>query len=280
MKITALLLVFGSFSVYSQTGSVGINTSNPDPSAILHLNSSDKGLLIPRIALQNETDITTIASPAKGLVIYNTNTSLVNGEGFYINYGTSAAAQWTTFVPSNTNNYQLDNVYSSIAANSITQTVSGAPSTSTINNINLGLGVTVTIPALTTTQVIVTYSTPIGFNNPSVNSFGGYMGIRFLKNGVEAASGSRKYTIPQIISSLTPGGYFTMVSVGATYTETVVNSSSTPQTITYSLNGYIEKVTGTQSVSFIFNMYDSNPANNNFNWGKGAISAQVFKKSL
>lgn len=278
MKITALLLVFGSFSVYSQTGSVGINTSNPDPSAILHLNSSDKGLLIPRIALQNETDITTIASPAKGLIIYNTNSSLVNGEGFYINYGTSAAAQWTTFAPSNTNNYQLDNAYSSIATNSITQTVSSSPSATTINNINLGLGVTVTIPPLTTTQVIVTYSTPMGFINPSpLGSFGGYMGIRFLKNGIEAASGSRKYAVPQIISGTT---YYTMVSVGATYTETIVNSTSTPQTITYSLNGYIEKVFGTQPVNFIFNMYDSNPANNNFNWGKGAISAQVFKKSL
>ncbi|MGN7863650.1 hypothetical protein [Chryseobacterium sp.] len=277
MKIIALLLVFGSFSVYSQTGSVGINTSNPDPSAILDIKSSDKGLLIPRIALQNETDITTIASPAKGLVIYNTNSSLVNGEGFYINYGTPAAAQWTTFAPSNTNNYQLDNAYSSIATNSVTQAVSGSPSTTTINNIALGLAVTVTIPPLTTTQVIVTYSTPMGFTNPSIGSFGGYMGIRFLKNGIEAASGSRKYTIPQIISGT---AYYTMVSVGATYTETIVNSSSTPQTVTYSLNGYIEKVLGTQPVTFIFNMFDSNPANNNFNWGKGAISAQVFKKSL
>jgi hypothetical protein len=43
---------------------VGIGTTTPDPSSILEISSSDKGLLIPR------TDTISIANPATGLLIY------------------------------------------------------------------------------------------------------------------------------------------------------------------------------------------------------------------
>ncbi len=48
---------------------VGIGTDNPDPSAMLDLISTDKGLLPPRMT---ETQRDAIISPAEGLVIYNT----------------------------------------------------------------------------------------------------------------------------------------------------------------------------------------------------------------
>jgi hypothetical protein len=51
--------------VYAQQ-SVGIGTTTPNSSAILEINSSSKGVLLPRLA-----DTTAIASPVKGLVIYN-----------------------------------------------------------------------------------------------------------------------------------------------------------------------------------------------------------------
>jgi len=70
---TALLLGIQS---YAQTG-VAINTSGADPdnSAMLDVSATNKGLLIPQVALTSTTDVTTIASPATGLLIYNTATT-------------------------------------------------------------------------------------------------------------------------------------------------------------------------------------------------------------
>lgn len=60
---------------------VGIGTSSPDPSALLDLNvaslpaNGKKGVLLPRVALQNRTDTSTVANPAAGLLVFNTTDS-------------------------------------------------------------------------------------------------------------------------------------------------------------------------------------------------------------
>ena len=64
---SSLLLAFASFG---QNKNVGINTNTPDPSAVLHLESDDQGLLITRLTTL-ERDA--IAAPAIGLMIYNTD---------------------------------------------------------------------------------------------------------------------------------------------------------------------------------------------------------------
>lgn len=61
-------------------GQVGVGTSNPHPSALLDLDASNKGLLLPRIALLSTTDIATIPNPAKGLMVYavqNSGTGII-----------------------------------------------------------------------------------------------------------------------------------------------------------------------------------------------------------
>ncbi|MDC8005718.1 hypothetical protein POV27_16790 [Aureisphaera galaxeae] len=70
----AMLLGFLSvaitFSCYAQ---VGINTSNPADGAALDITSTDKGFLIPRVALTGTDDTTTITpSATTGLLVYNT----------------------------------------------------------------------------------------------------------------------------------------------------------------------------------------------------------------
>jgi hypothetical protein len=50
-------------------GSVGINTTTPDASAILDIASNSKGMLIPRMSVAQRN---AIASPANSLIIYNT----------------------------------------------------------------------------------------------------------------------------------------------------------------------------------------------------------------
>lgn len=100
-----LLLCF--FKVISQ---VGIGTTNPDGSSVLHIDSTDKGILIPQIALTGTDDINTVNNPALSLLIFNTNTTTgVNSvrEGFYYwdgmkwvglaNIGSTSASQgWLT----------------------------------------------------------------------------------------------------------------------------------------------------------------------------------------
>ncbi|WP_054509037.1 hypothetical protein [Chryseobacterium sp. ERMR1:04] len=74
-------------------GQVGIGTSTPDPSAILHLESSNNGLLLPRNTLTGTGDATTIPNPSTGLFIYHTgNTALTSG--MYVNQGTSTSPIW------------------------------------------------------------------------------------------------------------------------------------------------------------------------------------------
>lgn len=59
--VVALLLL--SLKINAQ---VGIGTTNPDPSAVLDVVSTDKGLLLPRIA-----SITNITTPVAGLMIFD-----------------------------------------------------------------------------------------------------------------------------------------------------------------------------------------------------------------
>ncbi|MDP4199655.1 MAG: hypothetical protein Q8922_03530 [Bacteroidota bacterium] len=59
------------FSVRAQ-GNVGIGTTSPDPSALLDLTSTSKGLLVPRMS---EAQKNGIASPATGLLIFETDTA-------------------------------------------------------------------------------------------------------------------------------------------------------------------------------------------------------------
>lgn len=71
MKTKLLFLIaITAFSVnlFSQ---VGINTTAPNPSSILDIVSTNKGLLIPRVSLTGNTDVTTIPNPANGLLVYN-----------------------------------------------------------------------------------------------------------------------------------------------------------------------------------------------------------------
>lgn len=75
-----ILLVVLSFSL---SGQVGINIENAEPSAALDIHALDKGFLLSRVTLQGTKDVTTIKTPATGLLVFNTNAADgggVNGE--------------------------------------------------------------------------------------------------------------------------------------------------------------------------------------------------------
>ena len=85
-KILCLVILLCN-SFYSSYSQVGIGTTNPDNSSILDIQSTDKGILVPRLT---SNQITAIVNPANGLLVYNTDLN-----EYQFNYGTSAIPDWT-----------------------------------------------------------------------------------------------------------------------------------------------------------------------------------------
>jgi N-acetylneuraminic acid mutarotase len=87
MKNLLLLLLLAGNSTLVISQGVGIGTTNPGASAILDIQSSTKGLLIPRMT---KTERNAINNPATGLLLFQTNDTT----GFYSNTGTPANPVW------------------------------------------------------------------------------------------------------------------------------------------------------------------------------------------
>jgi hypothetical protein len=96
-RISACLVVIDMISLTMlQSQSLGVNTdgSAPDASTLLHVKSSNKGILIPNVALSATNDATTIALPATSLMVYNTGTGGLTPAGYYYNSGTTGTPNW------------------------------------------------------------------------------------------------------------------------------------------------------------------------------------------
>ncbi|NCT17480.1 MAG: hypothetical protein COZ75_02690 [Flavobacteriaceae bacterium CG_4_8_14_3_um_filter_34_10] len=91
----SLLIAFGLFVYFTNISisQVGIGTINPASGSLLDIDSNDKGILIPRVALSGTNDVATITPAAsEGLLVYNTNVADLGinsvSEGFYYWNGT------------------------------------------------------------------------------------------------------------------------------------------------------------------------------------------------
>ncbi|MCF2502656.1 complement C1q domain-containing protein [Dyadobacter sp. CY107] len=93
MKILFNLSILIFIWQNANSQSVGINTNSPHPSSVLDITSTDKGVLLPKISLQSANDNFTVPNPAKGLILYNTNT-LMGPEGFYYNSSDNINPLW------------------------------------------------------------------------------------------------------------------------------------------------------------------------------------------
>jgi hypothetical protein len=79
-------------NIFLSSGAAGIGTASPNTSSLLEINSTTKGLLIPRMT-KAQRDF--IATPATGLLIYQTN----NTPGlYYFNNGWKAVSKNTALI--------------------------------------------------------------------------------------------------------------------------------------------------------------------------------------
>ena len=92
--IVALFSVSTAFAQVKIKDSSVVGTLMPAPGALLDLESATKGLLIPRIALVNDTSAAPLTAHAAGMLVYNTAAAGVVphsvAPGFYFNDG----AEW------------------------------------------------------------------------------------------------------------------------------------------------------------------------------------------
>ena len=163
----SLVLLLSCFFLTAQTG---IGTTTPDVSAKLHISSTTKGLLVPRMTA---TERGAIATPAKGLLMYQTD-----GEaGFYVNTGTSSSIVWTRINmdwtrSGNDISYTIGNISTTgnlTGGNANTSTISGfAANVATItggyNLTAANNGKIIQSTAATAISIAIPTGLPTGFN--------------------------------------------------------------------------------------------------------------------
>ncbi|RYE12646.1 MAG: hypothetical protein EOP45_22520, partial [Sphingobacteriaceae bacterium] len=131
-----LLLLTATESVFSQN--VGISTSStftPDASAALDVSYTNKGLLIPRVALTASNVAGPISSPATSLLVYNTATAGGSPNNVIPGYYYWNGSAWTLLTTSAQTNSQAW----ALTGNS------GTSSTGTSSTLNF-LGTTDNVP--------------------------------------------------------------------------------------------------------------------------------------
>ena len=78
----SLLCIFALFT-FNIYGQVGIGTTAPNTNASLEINSSNRGLLIPRLSLTNTFSPLPLSADVAGMLVYNIATTGDVTPGFY-----------------------------------------------------------------------------------------------------------------------------------------------------------------------------------------------------
>jgi hypothetical protein len=97
-QITILFVLLLNLAALAQNVGINADGSTPDNSAMLHVKSANKGLLIPQIALTGVNDATTITTPATSLLVYNTTDGSGLTPGYYYNSGTPDSPVWKALI--------------------------------------------------------------------------------------------------------------------------------------------------------------------------------------
>lgn len=122
-KFLLIAVFYAAVSAHAQN--VGINSTGtaPDASAMLDVNSTNKGVLIPRIALTALNAASPVTTPANSLLVYNTATAGTTPNnvtpGFY--YWSTDSTKWIKIVGATGNDLSKD-VWLDVDSNKTVQT--------------------------------------------------------------------------------------------------------------------------------------------------------------
>ena len=197
-NILFIVALFFSMHLNAQTG---IGTTTPHASAKLEISSNNKGFLPPRVALTGTNDVTTIASPATGLVIYNTATSGTTPNNVIPGFYYYDASKWNQLVDQSSLNS-----FSGFNPN-YAQSNASAVSRSAVGDIIVSQSITTSGRPV---QIIAT-----GDANPANN--GAWVQLQLYRDGtaigkkVQAESSSNNENVPYCLNFIdnptTPGTY-------------------------------------------------------------------------
>lgn len=125
----------------AQAQNIGINSTGatPDNSAGLDISFSNKGILIPRVALIATNKGEPINSPATSLLVYNTATVNDVTPGYYYNTGTPAVPFWTKLLTTDVrNNWSLTGNFGMVDSTHFIGTMDHVPLNFRVNNQRAG----------------------------------------------------------------------------------------------------------------------------------------------
>ncbi|MCO5232059.1 MAG: tail fiber domain-containing protein [Chitinophagales bacterium] len=164
----SLLILLALFFIYdnSYAQNVGINAdgSSPNTSAGLDIKFTDKGLLIPRVKLDNLNSAAPITSPAEGLLVYNAIGT--SPKGFYYWNGT----KW---IQLNTNAWTLQGNAGTIDGTHFLGTTDDQPLNFRVNNQKAGR-----IGSLNDKSLFIGYQTGNYYSPSDTNNIGiGYQAL-------------------------------------------------------------------------------------------------------
>ena len=232
-----LLLALAAAPLCAQTT---MGSTSPDPSAELHVQSTTRGLLPPRLTTAQRN---AIANPAAGLLIFNTTLNCVE-----MNIGTPATPAWGCI--NTTNTATAASATPTVCINTtitpITHTTTGATGIGTATGLPSGVTAswasnTVTISGRPTVAGTFNYSVPLTGGLGSAQATGT---ITVQTNTASAASSTPTVNVATAITAIT---HTTTVATG------IGTPSGLPSGVTASWASNTITVSGTPSGSGVFN---------------------------
>jgi hypothetical protein len=187
LSLLSLILLIFSSGIIAQNIALNTTGNLPDTSAMLDVNSSNKGFLLPRMTT---TQINAIPLPANGLIVYNTSIN-----SFQVNTGTSGSPVWST-IGTTTSGWAITGNSGTNASSNFIGTSDNVPLVIKVNNQLSGK-----------------------IDNALGNSFFGYQSGNNISSGVHNVLIGYNSGFTQ-----TTAGYNTIVGDSAGYLNTAANN--------------------------------------------------------
>ncbi|MDW8135077.1 MAG: hypothetical protein RMJ66_08445, partial [Bacteroidia bacterium] len=127
--ISGLLL---SNILYAQ--SVGIGTALPDPSARLHIEDNQRGLLIPRLGLSARNVAAPVINPAIGLLVFNTATAGAGSNRVWPGFYWWNGSEWVRLLVYPNEAWQIEGNFGTNPAIHFLGTIDNQPLRIRVNN--------------------------------------------------------------------------------------------------------------------------------------------------